>query len=108
MNQFDPLIWSALLTVLGCALIVLEVFIPSGGVLGFLAATAVFSAIMLAFYHHGPAVGFMFVAIGVVALPAALAEKKGTSDFGGHQPAGRPGISLMSPFFRVFRVLSYG
>ncbi|OHB79976.1 MAG: hypothetical protein A2W31_06280 [Planctomycetes bacterium RBG_16_64_10] len=73
MNAFEPLIWSALLTLLGCALIVLEVFIPSGGILGFLAAAAVLSAIVLAFYHHGPVAGFAFVALGIVALPVALA-----------------------------------
>jgi len=62
-----------LLTLLGCALIVLEVFIPSGGILGFLAAASVFTAIALAFYHHGRAAGFGFVAVAVVALPVALA-----------------------------------
>ena len=61
-------VWSALLTLLGCALIVLEVFIPSGGILGFLAAASVFTAIALAFYHYGRAVGFGFVAVAVVAL----------------------------------------
>ncbi len=32
----DPLAWSALLLLLGLTLVVLEVFVPSGGMLGFL------------------------------------------------------------------------
>lgn len=72
MNGLDPMVWSALLTALGCLLIVLEVFIPSGGILGFLAVTSVFSALALAFYHHGPVVGFGFVVVAVVALPVSL------------------------------------
>jgi membrane-bound serine protease (ClpP class) len=73
MDRLDPLVWSALLMLVGCGLIVLEVFVPSGGILGFLAATAVFSAVVLAFYHHGPAVGFGFVTVAVIALPITLA-----------------------------------
>jgi membrane-bound ClpP family serine protease len=73
MNTLDPLVWSALLMLVGCLLIVLEVFIPSGGILGFLAATAVFSAIVLAFYHEGRIVGFAFVAVAVVGTPVILA-----------------------------------
>ena len=73
MSGLDPLVWSALLTLVGCALIVLEIFIPSGGVLGFLAAASVISAVALAFYHHGPAVGFAFIALAVVLIPASLA-----------------------------------
>jgi membrane-bound serine protease (ClpP class) len=57
----------------GCALIALEIFIPSGGALGFLAAASVISAVALAFYHHGPVVGFVFVALTVVLFPASLA-----------------------------------
>jgi membrane-bound serine protease (ClpP class) len=72
MDANDPIVWSALLMLVGSGLIVLEVFVPSGGILGFLAAAAVFSAIALAFYHHGPAVGLGFVAVAVVALPICV------------------------------------
>ena len=38
MYGLDPLLaWSILLLVVGCSLIVLEVFIPSGGMIGILA-----------------------------------------------------------------------
>ena len=32
----DPLVWSIILLVVGLLLVMLEVFVPSGGVLGFL------------------------------------------------------------------------
>ena len=41
MNMLDPLGWAVVLLVLGCGLLVLEVFIPSGGIFGFFAALAV-------------------------------------------------------------------
>ena len=45
---------------------------PSGGILGFLALSSVLAAIVLAFYHHGPATGFLFVVIAVVSLPVTV------------------------------------
>jgi membrane-bound serine protease (ClpP class) len=42
-------------------------------VLGVLASLSVIVSIGLAFYHHGPRVGFVFVLVALVALPATLA-----------------------------------
>ena len=72
MNVLDPLTWSILLMVAGCALAILEVFLPSGGVLGFLASTAVLASIGLAFYHRGPTVGFAFSVAAVIVLPVVM------------------------------------
>ena len=72
MDTLDPLAWSALLMFLGCLFVVAEVFIPSGGVLGFLAATSVIAAIALAFYQVGPGAGFTFIALAVVLLPVSV------------------------------------
>jgi membrane-bound serine protease (ClpP class) len=69
----NPLAWSILLMVLGLALVVLEVFVPSGGVMGFLAVTSVIAAIVMAFYHSGVEVGLVFVGTAAVAVPTALA-----------------------------------
>lgn len=69
----DPLLWAALLLVFGFVLVLLEVFVPSGGILGFLAASAVFGAVVMAFYHRGAAYGFGFVAVSLVVLPTLLA-----------------------------------
>lgn len=86
MSALDPLVWSILLMLVGCSLVVLEIFIPSGGILGFLAGTAIFSAIVLAFYHQGPDVGFGFLALAVLGVPVlvVLAFK-----YWPHTPLGR-------------------
>jgi membrane-bound serine protease (ClpP class) len=68
----DPLVWSVLLLFLGLALVCLEVFVPSGGILGFLSIAALMSGIILAFYHRGAEVGFLFLTVTAVAVPAAL------------------------------------
>jgi len=68
----DPLVWSVLLLLLGLALVCIEVFVPSGGILGFLSIASLMAGIILAFYHRGPEVGFLFLVVTAVALPAAL------------------------------------
>lgn len=77
MNALDPIVWSILLMALGCALIVLEVFVPSGGFLSILAAAAFIGAIGVAFYYNGPLAGVSLMLISVVIVPiiAALAFK---------------------------------
>lgn len=69
----DPLVWSAALLLLGLALVMVEVFIPSGGVLGFLSISSLVASIILAFYHRGAEVGFLFLAITAVTVPTVLA-----------------------------------
>jgi membrane-bound ClpP family serine protease len=68
----DPLVWSVLLLFIGLALVCVEVFIPSGGILGFLSIASLMSGIILAFYHRGPEVGFLFLVATGVAVPTAL------------------------------------
>lgn len=86
MNGVDPIIWSILLMLIGCGLVLLEVFIPSGGILGFLAVASIFAAVGLAFYHHGLATGFTFLTVALVAIPTmvVLAFK-----YWPHTPMGR-------------------
>jgi membrane-bound serine protease (ClpP class) len=72
MNLLDPLAWSALLIVLGCVLIVMEVFIPSGGVLCFLACASVVASIVMAFTHHGMLTGFGFVTVAFVSVTTSV------------------------------------
>ncbi|MBX9790353.1 MAG: hypothetical protein K2Y37_15655 [Pirellulales bacterium] len=66
------LIWTILLLALGLALVLLEVFVPSGGVLGILSALCVVAAIALAFFQ-GPYLGLAVMATTIVALPAVVA-----------------------------------
>ena len=68
----DPLVWSVLLLLAGVLLVMVEVFVPSGGVLGFLSIGCLMAGIILAFYHRGPEVGFLLLAATSIAVPVAL------------------------------------
>lgn len=82
----DPLVWAALLLLLGLILLVAEVFIPSGGVFGVLSVLSITSGIVMAFYHRGLEAGVVFLIITAVVVPIAL-----TSAFRWwpHTPMGR-------------------
>jgi len=67
----DPWVWAVLLLVLGMGLAVLEVFFPSGGILGFLAASSILGAIIFGFLQ-GPLVGFVILTLAIVGLPALV------------------------------------
>ncbi|HVX15412.1 MAG TPA: NfeD family protein [Pirellulales bacterium] len=69
--MLDPVAWAVLLMLLGVSLAVLEIFVPSGGVIGFLSITSVLCAIALAFYR-GPWYGLSFLGTAVVALPIVM------------------------------------
>lgn len=71
MNVLNPIALATLLMVLGCALMVLEVFIPSAGILGFLSATSFLAAIYFAF-QRGGATGLSFTLGVMVAVPVVL------------------------------------
>lgn len=72
MNALDPLAWSVLLMLVGCVVLVLEVFIPSGGVLAILSAAAFLGSILFAF-QRGPVTGFSFLVTTVVLVPIVMA-----------------------------------
>jgi membrane-bound ClpP family serine protease len=69
----EPLVWAALLLLLGMLLVMLEVFVPTAGVLGFLSVTSILAGIGLAFYNGGLTVGFGFLFGTAVVLPIVLA-----------------------------------
>lgn len=69
----QTLIWVAALLLVGLAVMVLEVFVPSGGVLGFLSLVAIGAAIVMAFMEQGAAFGMAVLAVACAAVPAALA-----------------------------------
>jgi membrane-bound serine protease (ClpP class) len=60
-----------LLLSLGLGLAILEVFFPSGGILGFLSFTAIVSSIVVAFWS-GAAVGMAVLAAAIVGLPVVV------------------------------------
>lgn len=68
----SPFFWAALLLLVGLGLVMLETFVPSGGILGFLSFTSILASIVLAFYQSGPKVGAVFLIIACVAVPVVL------------------------------------
>ena len=68
----DVLLWSILLLLLGLGLIALELFIPSGGVLGILAALAIIASLAVAF-SGGWVTGVSMLLATMVILPVVLA-----------------------------------
>ncbi len=70
------LAWAILLMVLGCMLVVLEVFIPSGGLISILSAVAFIASIVIASWESpttGPVTGLIFAAVTVLLVPTLLA-----------------------------------
>ena len=67
----DPWVWAVLLLLVGLGLAVLEVFIPSGGLLGFLSICSVLGSVFLAF-RQGPLAGFLVLATAIVGLPVVI------------------------------------
>ncbi len=68
----SPLLWITAMVLVGLALIVLEVFVPSGGVLGLLSVLALGAGVVTAFVEQGAAAGMLVLAGTFVAVPAVL------------------------------------
>jgi membrane-bound ClpP family serine protease len=81
----EPLIWSLLLLVAALGLIALEIFIPSGGVLGILAALAVVASLAVAF-TGGIMTGTIMMVVTIVVVPLVVA---GAVRWWPHTPIGR-------------------
>ncbi|HEY2841922.1 MAG TPA: NfeD family protein [Pirellulales bacterium] len=67
----DLLGWAAILLFVGLALAMLEIFVPSGGVLGFLSVTSIIAALFVAFRHSAWS-GLGFLGLAVFVVPAGL------------------------------------
>jgi membrane-bound serine protease (ClpP class) len=68
--------WAILLLLIGCALVGLEVFIPSGGIITVLAAVAFIASIIIASWESpttGPMTGLLFAAVTVFVVPVIVA-----------------------------------
>lgn len=71
MDLLDPLGWAVVWMLAGCGLLVLEVFIPSGGILSFLAALALGASLYMAFSRDSTT-GLAFVAVALFAVPIVI------------------------------------
>ena len=67
----DPLFWSLVLLGLGVALIALELFVPSGGVLGCLSAVCLLAAIWVG-YTGGALLGTLVLVATLIAVPVVV------------------------------------
>jgi membrane-bound ClpP family serine protease len=65
-------IWVAVLLLIGLAVMMLEVFVPSGGILGFVSVAAILTAVGTAFLQIGVVAGMTVLAITVLAVPTVL------------------------------------
>jgi membrane-bound serine protease (ClpP class) len=76
MDVIPDIAWAILLLLVGLALAVLEVFVPSGGIIAILSAVALIAALVMAFQESattGPMIGFVFAAVTVFAVPTLIA-----------------------------------
>ncbi|HMO12885.1 MAG TPA: NfeD family protein [Pirellulaceae bacterium] len=67
----DPMYWSVILLALGVAVIFLELFVPSGGLLGVLAAILIISGIIVAFMSSFHA-GVSMLMVTAISLPLLI------------------------------------
>lgn len=73
MAGIDPtLVWAGLLLLLGLGCIVLEMFVPSGGLLGVMAVLSIVAAVVLAFLA-GPLPGIIMTLVVTFLIPLVLA-----------------------------------
>jgi membrane-bound ClpP family serine protease len=64
-------VWAVLLLAVGLSLAILEVFLPSAGMIGFLAACSIVAAIIMAF-RQGTGVGLSVLAGALLAVPMVV------------------------------------
>ena len=68
----SPVVWVAALFLVGIGVMILEVFVPSGGVLAFVSLAAIIAAIATAFLELGPGAGPGMNALSVAVVPAII------------------------------------
>lgn len=68
----NPLLWATMLMLVGLVLVILEIFVPSGGIIAFLAACSILASIIMAFTFK-PVAGMGFLLIACIAVPLSLA-----------------------------------
>ena len=68
----SPLAWAVALLAFGMLIVIVEMFLPSGGVLAVIATSAVVASIVMSFRHSSEA-GVGFMAIAVLGTPLLLA-----------------------------------
>jgi len=70
----EPLGWSICLLVAAITLIALELFIPSGGVLGFFCRQSRYWRRVIVAFTDGPRSGLLMLVVTLIVMPAVLAS----------------------------------
>ena len=70
--MFEGLLWAFVLLAAGLGLVVLELFIPSGGILGVLAAAAFLASMFVAINYGSSTSGATFVVSEIVGITAVI------------------------------------
>jgi len=70
--MMTPLAWAACLLAFGLLIVLVEMFVPSGGVLAFISGVSIVVAIVMAFRHSAGS-GLAFMATGVFGTVVLLA-----------------------------------
>ena len=76
MDALPDIAWAIVLMIIGLVLVVMEVFIPSGGIISILAAVSFIASIFVAFQPGpttGPTTGLIFTATMIFAVPTLIA-----------------------------------
>ncbi len=81
----EPWAWTILLLLMGLGLVIMEVFIPSSGVLGFLALCSLVGAVIMGF-TSGPGTGLAVLGIIILGLPVIVVT---ALHYWPHTPIGR-------------------
>ncbi|MCG8448570.1 MAG: hypothetical protein MI725_03195 [Pirellulales bacterium] len=71
MTGLDPISWAIILLLIGCGLVVMEVFIPSGGLLSLLSGLALLASLVMAF-RSDTTTGLTFLLITLIAVPSTV------------------------------------
>jgi membrane-bound ClpP family serine protease len=64
-------VWAILLLIVGMALVVMDVFLPSGGMFAVLAVCAIVAAVVLGFFE-GSTMGFSVLTAAILGLPVVV------------------------------------
>jgi membrane-bound ClpP family serine protease len=84
-------VWALLLLVIAIAIVVLEMFIPSGGLLAIMAAASLLGSIIIVFKHYGMFWGTAYLVFNAVLTPFVIMA---ALRWWPHTPIGRKMLNL--------------